>query len=500
MVAPNTQVSPLKHHLKGSNTLTSCRNYSRIQSEVQREGSEVHKENLLSLSLSKNGKYFGAGEKADAIAPSGSQVGHVHAQGASAKTGLPTVLSREMVTFSHGLHAQEHEHGTHRMDLRVSHSVNRFEPGTAKNPFSTAAFSSSASLQPLVQGEEAINAYNLYAEMFPRACTPVSTCTPTSDNHGEQEFCPSKPMGAEHVEVVQFLPDIKSVEDDQEDNVKRMKYTSTMENTSIGLFNMQTSKQGNVSCCVVDGSSISAGRDDARQAGTGEGGSFKCAYKSNNYTVTKPTQHNMIWVSSVNVYSACGTSLTAELSNAPPAVGLKLFTTSAHAQMPKALLTFSEGEPSLPLSLEHSQKQASNRLQRTPIQENSCTDADWGKFLALSATPVANNMGTASAKVLPFQQRFKELQAFLKQCDETDQNECMQALRSLSAATRSGHAVELETRAIRLSLEEGKEIKRMRLLNVLGKISEHSLDDAGATPHGPRLPAPGAPAKLKSVP
>lgn len=489
-MAPNTQVSPLKHHLKGSNTLTSCRNYSRIQSEVQREGSEVHKENLLSLSLSKNGKYFGAGGKADTIVPSGSQVGHLRAQGASAKTGLPTVLSREMVTFSHGLNVQEHGHGTHHMDSRVSHSVNRFvEPGTAKNPFSTAAFSSSASLQPLVQGEEAINAYNLYAEMFPRACTPASTCTPTSDMHGEQEFCPSKPMVAEHVEVVQFLPDIKSVEDDQEDNVKRMKYTSTMENPSIGLFNMQTSKQGNVSCCVVDGSSISAGRDEV--------GSFKCANKSNNYTVTEPT---MIWVSSVNVYSACGTSLTAELSNAPPAVGLKLFTTSAHAQMPKALLTFSEGEPSLPLSLEHSQQQASNRLQKTPIQENSCTDADWGKFLALSATPVANNMGTASAKVLPFQQRFKQLQAFLKQCDETDQNECMQALRSLSAATRSGHAVELETRAIRLSLEEGKEIKRMRLLNVLGKISEHSLDDAGATPHGPRLPAPGAPAKLKSVP
>eukprot|EP00250_Pteridium_aquilinum_P011383 c20028_g1_i1 orf=372-1973(+) len=533
MVTSNTQASPLQHHSKSSNALKSFKNYSRIQSEVQKEGFEVHKENLLSLSLSKKDEHFGAGEKHDPSAPLRLQVGHLCTHGAPAKTGLPNVFSAEMVTSSHGHIMRQHENDIYS-ELGVSHDRRRLlEPGAAEKLSSRAAFSNTACLSP-APGEEANNAFKLYSEMFPRGFTSASACTAISSMDEEQEFCPPKPMMAENVEVVQFLPDAvlaRNVED-QADNVKRLKYTSIMEDMSI----RQTSEQGIPSSCVVNASSMCAARAVAGHTSMGDICSFNCVSTTKDCTVTMTTsQHpangfnagfsleesnasrvcsvNMYSTcrtsltaefskapSAINVYSACSTSLTAELSRAPPAIGLKLFTTSAHAQMPKALLTFSEGEPSLPLSLEHTQQQASTKMQKTPMHEDSCTDADWGKFLALSATPVASNANTSSARVLPFQQRFKQLQAFLKQCDEADQNECMLALRSLSAAARSGHAVELETRAIRLSLEEGKEMKRMRLLNVLGKISEQSFDDAGATPQGPRLPAPGAIPKFKGVP
>ncbi|CAL9116657.1 uncharacterized protein LOC135633319 isoform X2 [Musa acuminata AAA Group] len=65
--------------------------------------------------------------------------------------------------------------------------------------------------------------------------------------------------------------------------------------------------------------------------------------------------------------------------------------------------------------------------------------------------------------------RFLRLQMFLKTCDQSYQEDYIQMLRSLSAIGRSRHAVELEKRAIHLLLEEGKELQRMKALNVLGK-------------------------------
>ncbi|KAF3789693.1 hypothetical protein EJ110_NYTH05236 [Nymphaea thermarum] len=68
-----------------------------------------------------------------------------------------------------------------------------------------------------------------------------------------------------------------------------------------------------------------------------------------------------------------------------------------------------------------------------------------------------------------WKERFVRLQIFLKQCDEASRDDYVQMLRSLSAVGRSRHAVELEKRAIHLLLEEGKELHRMKALNVLGK-------------------------------
>lgn len=481
MVAPNTQLSPLQQHSKSLSTLTSSlKNYSRIQSEVEREGFEVHKENLLSFSLSRKKAHSEAGEQLGASVPSSSQTGplHTYRKTALQQSVLPAVLG----SMSHGCVAQPHEQGAAPTESILSCERTRLlASGTSDHLLTRAASSSFSGLHPPVVGEEANNAYRLYGEMFPQVYTPpMSACLATSLPQN-QEFKIHPCTTVEHVKVGNPFSIVGNVETEaggEGGNVKRLKYTSFGEDgTSMRLLGCRSFKQGFASCGAIDGRRASTAEDAAHNVCVDDVGSFDLEAKSRGCVAT-----------------LCGTT---EFLKAP---GLKLFTTSVHVQMPKALMTFSEGEPFLPLSLEHSQQQASTRLQKTPVYEGSCADADWGKFLALSATPIANDDSTANEKVLPFQQRFKQLQAFLKQCDEADQIECMHALRSLSAAARSGHAVELETRAIRLSLEEGKEMKRMRLLNVLGKISERSLEDAGATPQGPRLPAPGVAVKFMNVP
>uniref|UniRef100_A0A0E0KMG1 Serine-rich 25 kDa antigen protein n=1 Tax=Oryza punctata TaxID=4537 RepID=A0A0E0KMG1_ORYPU len=76
--------------------------------------------------------------------------------------------------------------------------------------------------------------------------------------------------------------------------------------------------------------------------------------------------------------------------------------------------------------------------------------------------------------------RFNRLQTYLESCDRSSQEGYMRMLRSLSAADRSMHAIDLEKRAIHLLVEEGKELQRMKALNVLGKVS----------PNGPSKQAP----------
>lgn len=65
--------------------------------------------------------------------------------------------------------------------------------------------------------------------------------------------------------------------------------------------------------------------------------------------------------------------------------------------------------------------------------------------------------------------RFVQLQKYLKQCDSSNPEVYLQKLRSFSTDECSRRAVELERRAIQLMMEEGREIERVKDLNVLGK-------------------------------
>uniref|UniRef100_A0A1D1YW29 ABC transporter-like protein ECU11_1340 n=1 Tax=Anthurium amnicola TaxID=1678845 RepID=A0A1D1YW29_9ARAE len=100
-----------------------------------------------------------------------------------------------------------------------------------------------------------------------------------------------------------------------------------------------------------------------------------------------------------------------------------------------------------------------------PIQTN-CTVISSG-FPSQDNSPSSCNVH--------WKERFLRLQMFLTSCNQSNQEEYIEMLRSLSAVGRSKHAVELEKRAIRLLLEEGKELRRMKLLNVLGKASPNHV-------------------------
>ncbi|KAI3781336.1 hypothetical protein L2E82_11348 [Cichorium intybus] len=71
--------------------------------------------------------------------------------------------------------------------------------------------------------------------------------------------------------------------------------------------------------------------------------------------------------------------------------------------------------------------------------------------------------------------RFVQLQKYLKQCDSSNHEVYLQELRSFSPDECSRHAVELEKRAIQLVVEEGREIQRVKDLNVLGKSAGNHL-------------------------
>ncbi|KAF8659358.1 hypothetical protein HU200_058565 [Digitaria exilis] len=92
--------------------------------------------------------------------------------------------------------------------------------------------------------------------------------------------------------------------------------------------------------------------------------------------------------------------------------------------------------------------------------------------------PVASGTGIQEdVKQLSIQywnERFNRLQTYLENCDHSTQEGYLRKLRSLSAAGRSMHAIELEKRAIHLLMEEGKELQRMKALNVLGKVSPNA--------------------------
>lgn len=86
------------------------------------------------------------------------------------------------------------------------------------------------------------------------------------------------------------------------------------------------------------------------------------------------------------------------------------------------------------------------------------------------AKPTVPNL--VDSKVVDEQKRrdrFLRLQQLLKQRDESNQQEYIQMLLGLAPSELSRYAVELEKRSIQLTFDEGKEIQRMKVLNILGK-------------------------------
>ncbi|KAK6946529.1 hypothetical protein RJ641_014073 [Dillenia turbinata] len=129
----------------------------------------------------------------------------------------------------------------------------------------------------------------------------------------------------------------------------------------------------------------------------------------------------------------------------------------AISSIPTALLTSSSsGEPADPSSL----GDTVTKLQ--PVEANHISHS-----LVL---PSVNS--TKDKKHL--EDYYVWLQMKLKQLDQSDQQDYVEMLRSLSSVELSSHAVELEKRTIRLLLDEGKELRRTKALNVLGRVVKKS--------------------------
>ncbi|KAG6599099.1 hypothetical protein SDJN02_08383, partial [Cucurbita argyrosperma subsp. argyrosperma] len=67
-------------------------------------------------------------------------------------------------------------------------------------------------------------------------------------------------------------------------------------------------------------------------------------------------------------------------------------------------------------------------------------------------------------------ERLFNLQNLLKHCDESDQKGFIELLHGLPPSELSRLAINLEKKSMHLSVEEGKEIQRMKALNILGNL------------------------------
>lgn len=140
----------------------------------------------------------------------------------------------------------------------------------------------------------------------------------------------------------------------------------------------------------------------------------------------------------------------------------KVSSFPAFAPLPTTSFVSPPGKPSVPLF-------GKSGIKSTPAESNC--------HPVTSAAPSLGN--SRGMEILHWEGRFHRLQTLLKKLDQSDQEDYVQMLRSLSSVELSRHAVELEKRSIQLSLEEAKEVSRVAMLNVLGKsirnLKEHLI-------------------------
>uniref|UniRef100_A0A6M2F6L1 Uncharacterized protein n=1 Tax=Populus davidiana TaxID=266767 RepID=A0A6M2F6L1_9ROSI len=112
-------------------------------------------------------------------------------------------------------------------------------------------------------------------------------------------------------------------------------------------------------------------------------------------------------------------------------------TFPALVPLPVAPPIISSGKPSVPL----------------PLGQSSTFSPAESSYLPVgSIVPSSNPKGE---KNMHWEERYHQLQISLKKSDESDLDEYVQMLQSVSSVELSKHAIEVEKRSIQLSLEEG---------------------------------------------
>ncbi|KAI4297865.1 hypothetical protein L6164_037726 [Bauhinia variegata] len=124
----------------------------------------------------------------------------------------------------------------------------------------------------------------------------------------------------------------------------------------------------------------------------------------------------------------------------------------AFSPFPMTSSISSTGKPSVPLP------PGKSALRLAPVDSN---------YVSASSSPTIGN--PRGLKNVPWEERYHRLQMLLRKLDQSDNEDYIQMLWSLSSTELSRQAVELEKRSIQLSLEEAKELQCVTALNVLGK-------------------------------
>ncbi|KAJ3685775.1 hypothetical protein LUZ61_014939 [Rhynchospora tenuis] len=126
-----------------------------------------------------------------------------------------------------------------------------------------------------------------------------------------------------------------------------------------------------------------------------------------------------------------------------------------------------EIEPKIDVDFQQQKSAAPN--QGTNGAKNQNIGINEPKSATITSKQAMTDSNSRSSDRENFRERFAKLQIFLKDCDCSRQDDYIRMLRSLSAVGRSKHAIALEKRAMDLLMEEGKELRRMNNLHVLGK-------------------------------
>ncbi|XP_058785744.1 uncharacterized protein LOC131660516 [Vicia villosa] len=150
--------------------------------------------------------------------------------------------------------------------------------------------------------------------------------------------------------------------------------------------------------------------------------------------------------------SPLSTQLYCQEEIAQPKPHINVSCVPPFAPFPMASSITSSGNPSIPVS------HGKSGMMLAPLESNYVPPS--------SGHTIAN---PKLFKNVHWEERYQQLQLFLRKLDQSDQADYIQMLQSLSSVELSRHAVELEKRSIQLSLEEAKELQRVAALNVLGK-------------------------------
>uniref|UniRef100_A0ACD5YDE1 Uncharacterized protein n=1 Tax=Avena sativa TaxID=4498 RepID=A0ACD5YDE1_AVESA len=201
-----------------------------------------------------------------------------------------------------------------------------------------------------------------------------------------------------------------------------------------------------------------------------------------NFTATSPPQHNVLSAAVCQNFTAANTA-------SPPQRNV------VSTSMPQNFTAANTASPTHRNVVSTAVPQNFTAANIAPCNV-AATSTSTGSRDAIATSIARSPADLKRSSNQDWKQRFIRLQAFLRNNEQSGQEEYIRMLQSLSPVGRSKHAIELEKRAVNLLIEEGKELQKMKSLNVLGKLPPTDHPSLPTQPTFPmRLPFQPFPAR-----